>query len=168
MLGDKLVETIGEDHPVVLALPNGGVPVAYEVARKLRSPMSVFGVAKIGRPENEEFAIGAVAEGGVVLWKDMLIMSDADRSILTQEVEESLTVKVARVRGGRRIPDLTGRVAVVVDDGIATGLTAAAAVKSLREVYGAGKVIMASPVASDNGAEAVSHYADGLVCLYIG
>ncbi|HEU5036548.1 MAG TPA: phosphoribosyltransferase family protein [Nocardioides sp.] len=152
---------------VVLGLPRGGVPVAAEVARALDAPLDVIVVRKLGVPSHPELAMGAVGEGGVeVVDGDIVRRAHVDPEQLAEvESRERAVVaaRVAELRRGRPPLDLIGRVAVIVDDGIATGSTAAAACGVARSL-GASRVVVAAPVAPP-GLTAVGLDADELVCL---
>ncbi|MFE5871465.1 phosphoribosyltransferase [Streptomyces roseifaciens] len=169
--GRRLAEQLGHlraENPVVLGLPRGGVPVAYEVAQALGAPMDVVLVRKLGVPFHEELGFGAIGEGGVrVVHSDIVRMGRVDEDDLAeiqQREEANLVRQAERFRGGRpRIP-LQGRTAIVVDDGIATGATAAAACRVVR-AQDAARVVLAEPVAPPDAAEALRAEVDELVCL---
>ena len=152
----------------MVAIPRGGVPVAAEVARGLGAPLDVVVVRKIGAPQNPEFAIGALAQGGVHLLDQRTVRmlsppEPALRAVIASaqcELEEGLE----RYGAQRRCIDLTGRTAILVDDGLATGNSAAAAVESLRK-RGADRVILAVPVAAPESARVLRGRADEVVCI---
>jgi predicted phosphoribosyltransferase len=171
--GRRLVEVLDPyraEHPVVVALPRGGVPVAAEVATALGAPLDVVVVRKIGAPQNAEYAIGAVAEGGVhVLGHRQGRSADltaAELGALIARAEHELEARVQRYRGARPPVDLRGRTVIVVDDGLATGRSALAAVRSLRR-RGAARVILAAPVASREAARLLGEAAEEVVCLEV-
>ena len=153
---------------VVLALPRGGVPVAYEIAHELGVPLDVFTVRKLGYPGHEEFALGAIASGGVrVLNESALrigrISEDQIESVAARELEE-LRRREMTYRGTHEPPEVTGKVAVLVDDGLATGSTMRAAVAALRQL-GPARIIVAVPVASLEACAALEEEAaDEVVC----
>ncbi|MGW1200925.1 alpha/beta family hydrolase [Streptomyces sp. NPDC002536] len=157
------------EHPVVLGLPRGGVPVAFEVAAALGAPLDVILVRKLGVPFHRELGFGAIGEGGVrVVREDIIRMSRVDEDDLA-EVERSeeaaLAEQAGRFRGGRpRIP-LKGRTAVVVDDGIATGSTASAACRVAR-AQGAARVVLAVPVAPPDAVAVLTTEVDELICPF--
>lgn len=163
-----LLEPYRSEQPIIVGIPRGGVPVAAEVARALRAPLDVTIVRKLGAPQNPEFAIGAIAEGGVhVLGEDtvkMLGLSEASVHALVEEVERELIDRVLRYRGARAPLELSGRTVVLIDDGLATGNSALAAVQSLRK-RGAARVILAVPVAAGESADRLRRYADEVVCV---
>lgn len=164
----RLLEPFGGERPVVVGIPRGGVPVAAEVARVLRAPLDVTVVCKVGAPQNPEFAIGALAEGGVHVLNGaavkMLGLSDAGLKDLIEAVEAELVARVVRYRGARIPAELRGRMAILVDDGLATGSSALAALRSLRR-RGAARVILAVPVGARASADALQRHADGVVCI---
>lgn len=154
--------------PVVLGLPRGGVPVAYEVARALGAPLDIIVVRKVGVPGHRELALGAVGEDGVlVVNADVLAgtpLAPGELEALEDAAREELRDRVARLRGDHgRIP-LEGRVALVVDDGIATGATARAACQVAR-AHGARRVVLAVPIASRHAQDDLADVADEVVCL---
>jgi len=153
--------------PVILGLPRGGVPVAFEVARALEAPLDVIVVRKLGAPLHPELAMGAIGEGGATVLEATVLVSsavsDADLAGITRREQLALAERVALLRKGRARIDLTGRVVVVVDDGMATGSTMRVACEVARSL-GAARVIAAVPVAS---VESTRHLevADELVCV---
>jgi putative phosphoribosyl transferase len=142
--------------------------VAAEVACALGAPLDVALVRKVGAPGNPEFAIGALAEGGVRVLSEPLVralgLSDVELRALLAGVEDELAGRLRRYRGAEDPVDLAGRTAILVDDGLATGRSAQAAVRSLRR-RGAVRVILAVPVAAPESARALSAEADEVVCL---
>jgi putative phosphoribosyl transferase len=167
--GRRLAEGLRHlaDEPVVvLGLPRGGVPVAFEIARVLNAPLDVIVVRKLGVPWHPELAMGAIGEEGVRVLDHHVIaragVSDASVRAVDQREREVLEARIQRLRRGRRRVPLRGRVAVVVDDGIATGSTARAACEVARRL-GAARVVLASPVAPA-GTTAEELAADELVC----
>lgn len=163
-----LLSHVAPERPIVLALPRGGVPVAYEVARALEAPLDLLLVRKIGAPGNPELGIGAVAEGGVrVLDRSMvarLLISAEELEASLSRAQAELAERAARYRDGASHPEVAGRTVIVVDDGLATGGTASAAVESLRE-RGAGRVVVAVPVAAPESAARLRVLADEVVCV---
>ena len=157
------------DEPViVLGLPRGGVPVAFEVARELGAPLDVIVVRKLGVPFQPELGMGAIGEDGVrVLNREIMREAGAgEEDVAAVEVREraELDRRVARLRGGRPRQPLADRVAVVVDDGIATGSTARAACQVAR-AQGAARVVLAVPVAPPGWETGIGGDADELICL---
>jgi predicted phosphoribosyltransferase/dienelactone hydrolase len=163
------LERLRDERPVVVGIPRGGVPVAAEVACALGAPLDVTVVRKIGAPQNPEYAIGALAEGGVCVLSDEAVratrMSDRELDALAAHAEDELLRRLSRYRGARAPTALRGRTAVLVDDGLATGRSALAAVQSLRG-RGASRVILAVPVAAPESAQLLRRYADEVVCIY--
>src|SRR6266508_3293060 len=135
MLAESLREYAGRDDVVVLGLPRGGVPVAYEVARALEAPLDVFVVRKLGVPGQEEFAMGAIASGGVRLLNQDVVralrISPEQVDAVTAAERWELERREREYRLGRPFPDLQGRTVILVDDGVATGSTMLAAVHAL-------------------------------------
>jgi predicted phosphoribosyltransferase len=166
-LAAKLSRFEGE-QPVVFALPRGGVPVGYEISRSLRAPLDVFVSRKLGAPDQPEFGIGAVAAGGVrVLNEDVVrrlgIPDDYVERITAQETAE-VERRLRYFRGDRPEPHVAGRTAILVDDGLATGVTARAAVEALRS-RGPRRLVLAAPVCAAQTARLLRPAVDELVCL---
>ena len=157
------------DQVVVLGLPRGGVPVAYEVARALDAPLDVIVVRKLGVPFQPELGMGAIGEEGVrIINEEVVSIAGVSASQLDEvEVRErtELEVRVRRFRGDRPPIALEGRIVVVVDDGIATGSTARAACQVAR-ARGAARVVLAVPVAPPDWRGRLGEFADELVCLH--
>lgn len=153
---------------VVLALPRGGVPVAFEVARALRLPLDVLVVRKLGLPEQPEYAFGALAGDGLPEIDEHLVRTlDLRPSEIDAVVRAELAELARRTqvyRGDRPACEVQGRTVLVIDDGLATGATMRAAVRGLRR-QGAGSVIAAVPVASPEACEALQREADDVLCV---
>jgi predicted phosphoribosyltransferase len=167
VLAAKLGTYAKRPDVIVLALPRGGVPVAYEVARALDAPLDVFLVRKLGVPGHEEFALGAIATGGVrVINQDVVrglgIPPDMIDAVAAREQLE-LERRERLYRGDRPAPDVRGRTVILVDDGLATGATMYAAVKALRQ-QGAGRVVVAVPIAPPETCEQLREEVDDIVC----
>jgi len=152
----------------VLALPRGGVPVAYEVAAALGAPLDVFIVRKLGVPGHEELAMGAIAEGGVRVLNreviDPLGIPAATVDEVTVAERAELTRRERLYRGGREAPQLRGRTVLLVDDGLATGSTMTAAVAGVR-AHGPQRIIVAVPVASREAMAALRQVADECIAV---
>ena len=166
-LAAKLERYAGRDDVIVLALPRGGVPVGYEVARSLAAPLDVFLVRKLGVPGHEELAMGAIATGGIrVLNSEVIrqlgISSDAVERV-TRDEERELTRRELAYRGGRGPAEVRGKTVIIVDDGLATGATMAAAVAALRKL-GPDAIIVAVPYGSPDTCAAMRAKADACVC----
>lgn len=167
-LAEKLEKYAGRDDVIVLGLPRGGVPVAYEVAKRLRAPLDVFIVRKLGVPGFEELAAGAIASGGVrVLNQDVVraipYAEEAIQAVTARETAE-LQRREQIYREGRPAPELRDKIVILVDDGLATGATMRAAVKALRET-GAAKIVVAVPVGPPDTCEEIAREADEAICL---
>jgi putative phosphoribosyl transferase len=152
---------------LVLALPRGGVPVAFEVAKELRAPLDIFLVRKLGLPGHEEFAIGAIATGGVrVLNDDVVdylgISDDVIDSIAAKELRE-LERRERAYRGDRREPNVRGKTVVLVDDGLATGSTMRAAASALRQQAPA-RIVVAVPVSAPQTCDEYRMGVDEIIC----
>jgi predicted phosphoribosyltransferase len=168
LLAEKLAKYSNRDDVIVLGLPRGGVPVAYEVAKRLRAPLDVFIVRKLGVPGFEELAAGAIASGGVrVLNEDVMraipYADEAIEAVTTRETAE-LERREQIYRQGRPPLELRDRIAILVDDGLATGATMRAAVKALRQ-SGAAKVVVAVPVGPQDTCLEIKQLADDAICL---
>jgi predicted phosphoribosyltransferase len=168
LLAEKLGEYADRDDVIILGLPRGGVPVAYEVAKRLRAPLDVFVVRKLGVPGFEELAAGAIASGGVRVLNEDVVRAIPHAEEAIEAVTAKETAELERreqiYRAGRPAPDLSDRVAVLVDDGLATGATMRAAVKALRE-SGAAKIIVAVPVGPPDTCHEIEEQADETICL---
>jgi putative phosphoribosyl transferase len=166
-LAGKLARFMDE-RPVVFALPRGGVPVGYEISRSLGAPLDVFVSRKLGAPDQPEFGIGAVAAGGVrVLNRDVVrrlgIPDNYIEQITARETAE-VDRRLRYFRGQRPEPEVVGRTAILVDDGLATGVTARAAVEALRRRRPR-RLVLAAPVCAAQTAEHFRTKVDELVCL---
>jgi len=155
---------------VIVALPRGGVPVAFEVARALGAPLEILAVRKLGAPGNPELGVGAVAEDGTgVLDPDSAGRLGMTQAMLDETValeSRELRRRVERYRDGRAAIPVRGRTAVIVDDGLATGLTDLAAVRALRK-RGARQIVVAVPVSSSQAVSMLAAEADRIVCLEV-
>lgn len=166
-LGER-VAALELSDAVILALPRGGVPVGYEVAAALNAPLDVVIARKLGAPFQPELGVGAIAEGGVLVLEDATLDSlglsraDMDATVAQERIE--LERRVRHYRGHRRLPPTAGRSVVVVDDGLATGVTARAALRSVRRGSPA-QLILAVPVGPPDADRIMSGEADHVVCL---
>jgi putative phosphoribosyl transferase len=154
-------------NTIVLALPRGGVPVAYEVARALGAPLDVFIVRKLGVPGHEEFALGAIASGEVVVLNpelaNQLGLSRQDIQTIIEAERRELDRRERAYREGAPPLDVRGRTVILVDDGLATGATMLAAIAALRKL-GPARIVVAVPVAAPETCEAMAGAADEVVC----
>src|ERR1700680_4995905 len=167
LLAAKLSGYANRPDLLVLALPRGGVPVAYEVARALGAPLDVFVVRKLGVPGYEELAMGAVATGGVRVLNDQLVERLGIPESLIDAVAARERQELARrerlYRGGRPPPDVRGRTVILVDDGLATGATMRAAIMALRQLQPA-RIVAAIPTASPETCEELRAEVDDVIC----
>jgi predicted phosphoribosyltransferase len=170
--GRRLAESLREyaDRPdaIVLALPRGGVPVAFEVARNLHLPLDVFIVRKLGVPGFEELALGAIASGGIRVLNEDVVGSLPDAARMVEEVTANELTELERrehtYREARPPLELRGRLAILVDDGIATGATMRAAVAALRQ-HGVARIVIAVPVGAADTCRALKEEVEETVCL---
>lgn len=162
------VAAAGFADPVVLGLPRGGLVVAAEVAQLLDAPLDVFVVRKLGAPGRPELGIGAIAEDGTRVVEQRLVdrlgLSPEDLDALARREHAELERRIRRYRGERALVEVAARTAVVVDDGLATGVTARAAVAALRRRTPA-RVVLAVPVGAPTSVERLSAEADEVICL---
>lgn len=168
VLAGRLRGYAGREDVRVLALPRGGVPVGFEVARALGVPLDVFLVRKLGTPGHEELAMGAIASGGVRILNtdviDELGISPEAIDAVTESEHRELVRRERDYRGGRPAPDMEGRTVILVDDGLATGSTMRAAVAAARE-HSPARVVVAVPVGSEEAVELLGREADEVVCV---
>lgn len=170
--GKQLAETLthysGERNAFVLALPRGGVPVAYEVAIQLHLPLDIFLVRKLGFPGQPELAMGAIASGGTRILNEDLIRSGRIPQHIIEAVTEQEAHELQRreqvYRSGRAALEVTGKTIILIDDGLATGASMRAAITALRQQQPNG-VIVAVPVASKEVCHEFQQYADVVVCV---
>jgi putative phosphoribosyl transferase len=157
-----------DEAPVILALPRGGVPVAYEVARALSAPLDVWVVRKIGAPGHEELGLGAVAEGGETYLNEELMgelgLSLDDIADVVAHKTAEVNERVQRFRRGRPPPEIEGRTVILVDDGIATGGTVRAALRAIRRQRPR-RLVLAVPVAAGSTLASLRPEADEVICL---
>jgi putative phosphoribosyl transferase len=157
------------DRPdvVVLALPRGGVPVAFEVSEALHAPLDVFVVRKLGLPAHPELAIGAIASGGVRIVDEAALrrfgVTEEQLAAVAADEERELDRRERQYRDGLPSPDVTGKTVILIDDGLATGATMAAAATALRAQHPA-RLVVAVPVAAAETCEAFRELVDEVVC----
>jgi predicted phosphoribosyltransferase len=169
LLARQLAHLRGREDVIVLALPRGGVPVAFEIARELSVPLDVFVVRKLGVPWHPELAMGAIAGNGTeVLNGDVVtaynIPPHVIRAVAEREGHE-LRRRLQQYRGDRPFPDLGGRTVILVDDGLATGSSMRAAVSALKQEHPKA-VVIAVPVAAAQTCQELREEVDAVVCLY--
>lgn len=164
----ELVGRLDLVDPVVLALPRGGTPVAAEVAAAVGGQLDVFVARKLGLPGQPELGVGAVAEGAEPLLDRAVLsrlgLSLDDLAATVEQERAELARRVAHYRGDRPLPELAGRQVVLVDDGLATGSTARAALRALRRA-GPARLVLAVPVCAPGAAQAFEQEADAVVCV---
>jgi predicted phosphoribosyltransferase len=166
-LARRLKHLEHERDVVVLALPRGGVPVAYEVARALDAPLDIFLVRKLGLPGHRELAMGAIASGGVRVLNDEVVgaygISASVIDAVAREEQQELERRERAYRNDHAPVRLEGRVVVLVDDGLATGSTMKAAVEAVR-AHGPARIVVAVPVGSPDTCREVGRLVDEIVC----
>jgi putative phosphoribosyl transferase len=167
VLSGELTSFAGRRDVIVLGLPRGGVPVAFEVAKALDVPLDIFLVRKLGAPGHEELAMGAIASGGVVVVNDEVVralkISPDAVSVEVESEREELMRREAIYRGGRHPLDVRGKTVILIDDGLATGSTMRAAVTALRQKEPA-RVVVAVPVGAASTCAEFQTIADLCVC----
>jgi predicted phosphoribosyltransferase len=167
VLAQKLAGYANRPDVIVLALPRGGVPVAYEVAAALHAPLDVFLVRKLGVPGHEEYAMGAIASGGVRVLNEEVVQAlgipDFRIEAAAAREEQELARRERAYRGSRPPPDVKGRTVILVDDGLATGASMQAAVTALRRLEPA-RIVVAVPTAAPETCEQMRALADEVVC----
>ncbi len=167
ILANKLTK-YADQNPLVLALPRGGLPVAFEVAKTLKAPLDVYIVRKLGVPGQEELAMGAIATGGVRVLNqpvvDSLQISEEEIETETRKEQAELTRREELYRAGRPPLDVSKRTVILVDDGIATGSTIKAAIAALKK-QDAGRIIVGVPVAPLATVEELKKQVDEVVCV---
>ena len=156
------------EHPIVFALPRGGVVVGYEVASALHAPLDVIVARKIGAPGYEELGIGAIAPGGARVLDEQAMhwlgISEVQLQRQIAKETEEMNRRLRLYRGGRPIPDVTNRTAILVNDGLATGVTARAAIQYLR-AHNPARLVLAIPVCASETAARLETEVDDLVCV---
>jgi predicted phosphoribosyltransferase len=166
-LAGKLTQYANRPGVLVLGLPRGGVPVAYEVARALRAPLDVFIVRKLGVPGHEELAMGAIASGGVLVLNEEVVHALRIPSRIIDSVEreerQELTRRELLYRGDRAAPQVRGRTIILIDDGLATGSTMRAAVAALRQ-HEPKRIVVAVPVGAPETCAEFQQEADEAIC----
>ncbi len=169
--GKKLAEKIGLlplKNPIVFGLPRGGVVVAKEVAKKLNSSLDVVISRKIGAPRQPELAIGAVAEGEVLVLDNTIIkrlgVSKSELKFMVEKEKEEVKKRIQLFREGKLLKNLRGKTVLIVDDGLATGMTALAAIKTVKKLHPF-KIIFATPICALSPVEEVAREVERVICL---
>jgi putative phosphoribosyl transferase len=167
-LAERLLNYRDRDDVVVLGLPRGGVPVAHQLARVLGAPMDVFVVRKLGVPGHEELAMGAIATGGIRVVNEDVVVPLGIPSTVVDSVARSEQIELERreqLYRGRRAPtELTNRIVILVDDGLATGSTMRAAVRAVRQ-QSPSRVVVAVPVGAPSTCVDLAREADEVICV---
>ena len=165
VLATRLAHYRGKPNLLVLALPRGGLPVGFEVARALHAPLDIFVVRKLGLPGHEEYAMGAIASGGVRVMTPLpgLTVAPEEIAAVVAREQAELVRREQLYRGQRPVVSLTGRTVIVVDDGLATGATMRAAVLAIRQQHPA-HLVVAVPVGASDSCQALRDDADEVVC----
>ena len=169
LLSRQLTPYKGRDDVIVFALPRGGVPVGYEIARELNAPLDVFVVRKLGVPWQPELAMGAIAGDGIELLNGDVVTGysippQVIRAVAEREGDE-LKRRLVQYRGDRPFPSVTGKIAILVDDGLATGSTMRAAVRAVRQKHPA-SIVVTVPVAAADTCKELRREVDDIVCLH--
>ena len=167
VLASRLARYAGRDDVLVLGLPRGGVPVAYEVAQALGAPMDLFLVRKLGTPGHRELAMGAIASGGIrVLNKEVVRwyrIPELEIERVVREEEQELDRRERAYREGRPPPNLENRIVILIDDGLATGSTMRAAAQAVRQRHPS-RVVVAVPVGARDTCAELANVADEVIC----
>lgn len=167
VLAKKLADYANRSNVLVLALPRGGVPVGFEVARALNAPLDVLVVRKLGVPDNEELAMGAIASGGVRILNQSIVndiqISDEVIARVAVQEERELERRESMYRGDRPFPNLKGQTVILVDDGLATGATMWAAIIAVRQQQPK-EIVIAVPVAAPETCEEMQSKVEKIIC----
>lgn len=168
-LADQL-EQYRDQNPIVLGLPRGGVVVGYEIAQALEAPLDVIVARKLGAPMQPELGIGAVAPGGIMLIDESTIqalgLTENDIARVAAQERQEMERRLRRYRHEPGLPDVAGRTVILVDDGLATGVTAFAAIRAVRQGKPA-RIVLAVAVCALETAEAIRREVDDLVCVSV-
>lgn len=167
VLAAKLVSYANRDDVMVFALPRGGVPVAYEIAKTLHAPLDVFIVRKLGVPGRSELAMGAIAMGGAQIFNEEVIrdlnVTQQELEVVTAREQKELARREAVYRRSRPFPQLKDKIVILVDDGIATGATMRVAIRAIQQ-FAPESIVVAVPVAENSMCENLLLLADEIVC----
>lgn len=168
LLADKLIQYQDNPNIIILALPRGGVPVGYEISKKLHAPLDILIVRKLGAPWQEELAIGAIAMGGVKVLNEEIVkslqISPAEIEQIAAQEQTELDRRNRVYRHGEPFPDLKNKIVILVDDGLATGATMRAAVAAVKQAKPE-KLIVAVPVAPSDTYHEFKKTVDEIICL---
>jgi putative phosphoribosyl transferase len=169
-LAQQLMQYVGRDDVIVLGIPRGGVPVAFEVAQALHAPLDILLVRKLGTPGQKELAMGAIASGGVRILNEEVVhnlgITEAEIASAVAEQEAELQRREELFRGVRPPISIQDKIVILVDDGIATGSSMLAAIDALRSLHPK-KIVVATPVAPSNAKTRIKEVADEFVCVLI-
>ena len=167
LLGEKLL-SYQTQHPIILCLPRGGVAVGAKIAALLSAPLDVLIVRKIGAPFRSELAVGALCEDDPPIWSEHILsrtgLKPDDLSVTVSKESQKIKHQIQTFRGGRKFTEITNKIVIVIDDGLATGATASAAVRYLKK-KGAAQIILAVPVAAASAARQLKGKVDELIIL---
>ena len=167
VLASRLARYAGRDDVIVLGLPRGGVPVAYEIAQALGAPMDLFLVRKLGTPGHRELAMGAIASGGIRVLNDEVVrwyrIPELEIERVVREEEQELDRRERAYREGRPAPNLEHRIVILIDDGLATGSTMRAAAQAVRQRHPS-RVVVAVPVGARDTCAELANVADEVIC----
>lgn len=170
LLAKKLIKYSHNPQAIVLGLPRGGIPVAYEISQALQIPLDAFLVRKIGVPWHEELAMGAIAQGNVTVFNDEIIngleVSKAEVAAIVAEEQQELQRRNHLYRQDQPLPSLKNKIIILVDDGLATGATLRAAIAAIKQHHPA-KIIVALPVAAKESYEQFKNMVDEMICLIL-
>lgn len=167
-LAERLSYLAGTPNLIILALPRGGVPLGFEIAKALHAPLDIFLVRKLGAPGHKEFAMGALAENGVRFIDRQTIhelgISEAVIEQITSEEQQELERRQQLYRGQKPPLEIAGRIVIIVDDGLATGSTMKAAIQAIRKQHPQ-KILVAVPVGAADTCKELKQLADEVICL---
>ncbi|KAF0458957.1 Phosphoribosyltransferase [Gigaspora margarita] len=171
LLADEIAKKYNNDNNdvIILALPRGGVPVAYQISQHIKAPLDVFLVRKIGVEGHEELAMGAITETSTIYNEDIIAMLHINQESINRVIKREsaeLQRRNEKYRKGKPAPDVTGKTTILVDDGIATGATMRAAYTSLRKLNPK-KIVIAVPVAAPDTLTKMSKEVDDIICLLV-
>lgn len=169
-LAQKLL-AFRDEKPLFLALPRGGVPVAYEIVKILKAPLDTIVVRKIGPPFNPEFGVGAIGPFGVIIFDNQSLkalgLRKDDLGPVIQEENKEMERRVSLFKSGEYSKNLKPDIIIIVDDGLATGVSAQAAIEAVKIDFKPKKIILAAPVCASDTAQKLKNYVDEVVCVAI-